>query len=330
MTKQLAGILILTLCLPVATAVARTQIIEDEVQEAQKIKTKRYFWTKTLDDLKIVGKVTHIPENNKLIVPYFRVTFATGGKYLNSVGGVTSSKTKVQSRLNGIDEQTMQDITNKMYADLLAQLAAQGYEVLDTATLDDNPDYQKLQDKASYPVIKKNKAMFTADNRFFPGTVAVKAFMLARDVDAIMLKADYTVNFVTVARNEKKFNILKDKSDVSVGQGINVFGEISAITEKGPVTFMIQQPIASDLPIGEVVDATTAMNKVSDGVALVGSVLGGRVGDRQSTSTVEVNATPAQYSAAVKDALGKSNGTLVSFMTAKLRGEEISEADMQE
>lgn len=154
--------------------------------------------------------------------------------------------------------------------------------------------------------------------------------MLARDVDAVMLKADYTVNFVTMARNEKKFNILKDKSDVTVGQGINVFGEIAAITEKGPVIFQIQQPIGSDIPLGSVADATTAMDKVSDGVALVGSVLGGNIGNRTSTTSVEVEADPDSYRNAAEDALGKSNGTLVSFMTAKIRGEELSESDRQQ
>lgn len=321
--------ILLALTLGASSAMARTDILEDEVQQAQKIKTKRYFWTKTLDDLKVVGKVKHIPDNNKVIVPYFRVTFATGGQYLNSVGGVTTSKTKVKSRLSGVAPETMQTITDEMYADLLRQLRDAGYEVLDVTTLDGNTDYQALQEKSNFPVIKKNHAQFTPSNRYFPGTVAVKAFMLARDVDAIMLKADYTVNFVTMARNEKKFNILKDKSDVSVGQGINVFGEISAITEKGPVTFQIQQPIGSELAVGSVADATTAMDKVSDGVALVGSVLGGKIGNRSSTTSVEVEADPQAYRTAAEDALTKSNGTLVSYMTAQIRGEEITDADMQ-
>ncbi|MCA9402465.1 MAG: hypothetical protein KC897_01675 [Candidatus Omnitrophica bacterium] len=327
--RKLLAVFLITL-MTAGIASARTDIIEDEVQKANKIKTKRYFWTTTLDDLNVVGKVKHIPENNKVIVPYFRVTFATGGKYLNAVGGVTTSKTKVKSRLTGVDEATMQKITDAMYADLLDRLREQGYEVVDVGILDANPDYQSLQEKSKYPIIKKDHAQFTPGGRFFPGAVAVKALMLARDVDAVMLKADYTVNFVTMSRNEKKFNILKDKSDVSVGQGINVFGEIAAITEKGPVIFQIQQPIGSEIPLGSVADATTAMDKVSDGVALVGSVLGGKIGNRTSTTSVEVEADPDAYRNAAEDALGKSNGTLVSFMTAQIRGEELSESDLQQ
>ncbi|MCA9399618.1 MAG: hypothetical protein KC618_07705 [Candidatus Omnitrophica bacterium] len=322
-------IMVLAAMLAASTGFAKTEIIDTEVQQAQKVKKKRYFWTKQLDDLKIVGKVKHIPENNKVIVPYFRVTFATGGKYLNAVGGITTSKTKIYSKLNGVEESIMQDVTNAMYEDLIQQLKDAGYEVLDVSMLDDNATYQKLAESSKFPVVKKNFAQFTPNNRYFPGTVSVKAFMLARDVDALMLKADYTVNFITMARNEQKFNLLKDKSDVAVGQGINVFGELAVITEKGPVAFMIQQPINSAFPIGEVVDATTGMNKVSDGVALVGSLLGGNVGNRQSTSTVEVNAEPEAYKKATADALSKSNGTLVSFMAASIAGEDLNEQDLQ-
>ncbi|MCA9401350.1 MAG: hypothetical protein KC713_06960 [Candidatus Omnitrophica bacterium] len=326
------NIIILLSFLLISTPVmARTLIEEENVQQAQKIKHKRYFWTKQLDDLNIVGKVKHIPENiNKVIVPYFRVTFALGGKYLNSVGGVTTSKTKVYSQLNGIDESLLQEITDQMYEDLLLQLKNNGYEVMDLSILEQNETYQKLQESSNYPILKKTSAMFTPQNRYYPATIAVKAYMLANEVDALMLKADYTVNFISMARNEKKFNLLKDKSDVTVGQGINVFGEISVLTEKGLVTFQIQQPITSDKPFGEVVDATTAMNKVTDGVAFVGSILNGKLGDRHSTSTVEVNADSALYKEAVTDALTKSNGTLASYMSATIEGEELSNEDIQE
>lgn len=329
MFRRIIVLSIFALLMPVVSF-ARTEINESEVQQAQKIKKKRYFFTKQLDDLKTVGKVKHIPENNKVIVPYFRVTFATGGKYLNSVGGITTSKTKVYSSLNGVAPEIMQEITNAMYDDLLKQLGDAGYEIQDLSVLQENDKYQKLQEKSKYPNIKKNHAQFTPDNRYFPGKVAVKAFMLANEVDALFLKADYTVNFIVLNRNEKKINILKDKSNVKVGQGINVFGEISVITKKGPVAFLIQQPINSNKPIGEVVDATTGMNKVSDGVALVGSLLGGKVGNRQSTSTVEVNAQPDSYKAAALDALNKSNTTLVSYMAASIAGEEIKDSDMKE
>lgn len=320
--------MLLILLFTASTGFAQISINEDNVQEGRKVTKKRYFFTKELSDLAIEGKIKNIPQNNKVIVPYFRVTFATGGSYLNSVGGVTTAKTKIYSSLNGVDSQAMQEITDAMYVDFLTQLTEEGYEVLDLSTLEENETYKKLQESSKYPDINKTNAQFTPNSRYFPTTVPIKAYMLARDVDALMLSADFTVNFIVLNRNEKKFNLTKSKAEVEVGQGINVFGEVSVIAEAGAVKFIIQQPISSDKPIGEVVDATTGMNKVSDGVALVGSLLGGKLGNRQSTKTVEVNTTPEAYKLAVADALNKSNVTLASYMAASINGEEISEDAM--
>lgn len=308
-------------------AFARIKINEDGISEGNKKKHKRWFFTQTLDDLAVEGKIKHIPQNNKVIVPYFRVTFATGGNFLNKEGGVTTSKTRVYSKLNGVSEDAMQEITNQMYADLLAQLKEAGYEVMDLSELEGNANYQKLQESSKFPIIKKTHAQFTPDKRYFPGTIPVKAYMLAREVDALMLQADYTVNFVVLKANEKKFNILNDKSDVEVSQGINVFGHLAVITESGPVTFRIQQPINSNIVFGQIEDATTAMNKVSDGVALASSLLSGKFGDRQSTNTVEVTSTNEEYKSAATDALSKSNATLASFMAASINGEELIEVE---
>lgn len=303
------------------TVHARIQIDESGVQEARKIKKKRYFWKKELADMAIVGKVKHIPENDNVIVPYFRVTFVTGGKYMNSVGGVTTSKTKVISSLNGVNEATMQEVTNAMYEHLLSQLEEAGYNVLDISALDSSDKFQSL-DRNDYPNIKKSLSQFTPKGLPYPGTIAVKAYMAAQDVDAIMLKADYTVNFVVLNENQKKISILRDKSDVEVGQGINVFGELAAISDKGAVSFVIQQPIGSDKPFGEVENATTAMNKVSDGVATVASLLNGRLGDRRSTNTVEVNANNAEYKVAAEDALTQANQALVGFFVDSTNSSE--------
>jgi hypothetical protein len=305
-------ILVLTLLVAFTSTLsfARTKIDETKVQESQKIRKKSYNFTKQIDDLKTVGKFKRIAKK-KIIIPYFRVTFATGGEYLNSVGGVTTAKTKVYSSLSSIEAQTMQEITNTIYTDLLTHLSEAGYEVEDISILEENDQYQKLQEKNKYPIIKKKHSQFTPNNSYYPGKSSVKAYMLASEIDALFLRADYTVNFVVLNRNKQKFSILKGKDQVKATQGINVFGELSITTKKGAVSFISQQPISSDKSFGELVKATTKMNKVSDSDALLASLRNGRAGDRQSTTTVEVNADPQLYKEAVNDDLNKASTTLV-------------------
>lgn len=303
---------------------ARMEVKDDTVQDAQKIKRKKFLFSKVIDDMNTVGNPKHIPDNNKVILPYFRVTYALGGKYLNNVGGVTTSKTKVMSKLTGVDEATMQQITDQIYADLLNQLKAVGFEVIDVATLESNEKFQKI--KRAYPVVKKDTAMFTPAGMPYPGTIDVKAYTLAQDVDALMLKADYTVNFVVLNRNEKKVSILKDKSDVAVSQGINVFGEISVITPKGFIIFQIQQPILSKKIFGDVENATTKMDKVGDGITMVAGILGGgKLGNRVSTNRVEVETTPEEYKVAAEDALVLANQTLAEYMASQIGEEEVAQ-----
>lgn len=286
------------------------------VQEAQARKKGRGLFQSTIADIEASGSRKVMDGQKTVVAPFFRVTFATDGKYRNSVGGITTATSKVYSKLNGVEEQTFQDITDNMYKNWIEELKAAGFEVLDNSVLETSANFKKVDDV--YPEVKKDHAMFTPTGLSFTDGFSDKSTLIANEVGVPVLKADLTVNFVIINRNEKKFSLTTSKAQVWVSQGINVLGEVTASNAKGQRKYTIGQPVTSDKAFGELVDATTGANKASDTVvAVAGALTDGLGSKRQSTMTVEVNAKGDEYQVAVEDAITQANQKVAQFIAAE-------------
>jgi hypothetical protein len=83
----------------------------------------------------------------RIAITSFGVEYQTKVKAYGSSFGSTSSSTSVLS-LDGVKPETMQAIADEAYAELVRDLTAAGYEVVDQATLEANDDYQRLKKRA--------------------------------------------------------------------------------------------------------------------------------------------------------------------------------------
>lgn len=284
------------------------------VQEAQK-KKSGFIIKRAIDDIKVDGKEKSLKGKTKIIIPFFRLNFVTDDKYRNSVGGATSTSTsKVKSSLEGVEPEVMQRVTDEMYADLIAQLQRAGYEVVSNDLLNGSEKYQKLDDE--YPEVKKDVVKVTPSGLTFPGRFRDPAPDISEDLDALVLKADFDVDFLVINRNESRFNLLKDKSHVDVTQGVNAVGVITVYAEDKMTTITVQQPVTSQRPFGVLSDETSALSKVNDvAVFASGWVTGQGLGSKRQTSRdFDVIADNNQYRLAVGDVFVQINRKVADIL----------------
>lgn len=84
----------------------------------------------------------------RIVISSFGVEFQTKLKSSSTGGFGSTSSSSAILNLSGVTPETMQALADEAYAELVKDLAAAGYEVVDTATLQGNEDYQKLVKRA--------------------------------------------------------------------------------------------------------------------------------------------------------------------------------------
>lgn len=107
-------------------------------------------------------KVSAIKGHEKIAIAEFGVEFYT---QLHAEGrGGSGSNAQVTAVLSGVSDDTLHAVAQQAYADTVASLQKAGFEVVDVATLKDNPKYQELEKKYGAP----SPYTFT-DESFFEG-----------------------------------------------------------------------------------------------------------------------------------------------------------------
>lgn len=87
-----------------------------------------------------------LTESKKVIIPNFKVYFQTEAKGASESGNfLTSNNARVSGKLRlAVDPKVLQELTDEMYNQLVADLKAQGYTVIDpTAFAEMYPDFKK-------------------------------------------------------------------------------------------------------------------------------------------------------------------------------------------
>lgn len=175
-------------------------------------------------------KVAAIKGHNKVVIAEFGVEFYT---QLHAEGrGGSGSNAQVTAVLNGVSDDTLRAVTQQAYADTVASLQKAGFEVIDPASLKDNPKFQELEKKYGAP----SPYTFT-DDSFFEGQPTIskifapegmqaffsssvirgnmgqridaqnqsrgeKEGQLAKELDATLLHVHYLASFGTVAASK--------------------------------------------------------------------------------------------------------------------------------
>lgn len=104
-----------------------------------------------VDDVKIDG-ASALEGVQDVVIGSFKVGFVESAKQTNQAKGTFmkssfGGKARGNVTLEGISEQTKQEITNAAYADFMSKLKAQGYNVVERSTLTSSGEYSAMATK---------------------------------------------------------------------------------------------------------------------------------------------------------------------------------------
>lgn len=261
---------------------------------------------------------------------------AGGGLTGNGFGG----KSTAHSTLEGIDNALLQSITDAAYKQFVADLKAQGFNVVDRKTLLDNPDFAGTKDYDS-PYEDTTGGIFskgTITKYFAPSSYNGKMKIFAGDIPNFsggfafgnpmtaaatiadkggprILHAAYMIDF---ANSEGYGSWASMSSSIKVGQGLTVVpegtkigivgGQAGTFSSKiGAVS--LGQPVTSDRAFADVTDATSTASRTVETMTNVIGVFGG-IGTN-ATRSYTFAAKPAAYKTAALDAWGDANKALM-------------------
>lgn len=298
------------------------------------------------DDI-VVDNADAFKGSNQIVVANFVVGFATyktdsskagGGLMGSGFGGKSTAK----SSLLGIDDATMQKITEAAYTNFVADMKAKGYTLADRNALLNFADFKRTKTYEN-PYEDSSGGLFGTSSKtkyFAPASFgSIRSFVdvpglsggFAFD-NAIAGAASYVksggpkvvsvVYVLDFANSEKYGSWATSTSSVSVGQGLTVIPEYTKITliggEGGSFSnpngsVRLGQPITSEKEFATVTDSTSDAAK---GVEIATNVIGimGGVGSNSSRE-FEFKARPADFTAAANDVLKQTNSALIGKMS---------------
>lgn len=278
---------------------------------------------------------------NQVVIGSFKVGFLEEKKEGSKarMGGM-GGKSTAHMKLNGVDQGTMQQITDAAYADFVSKLQGAGYTVVDRGALLASEDFKGASSDVA--PLREEKSFFGSSNTvtyLSPKALGEKIYWAAGEAGRTggfafsnsgmsaanyagktgtpVLFVSYLIDFAN-AEDGSGFTT----SSVSVGQGLSVkpssginfygapMGGTFSATTIGSVK--LGQPVYSTDTFGTL-RGTTSDAAVAGEVALniVGTMLG--AGSNQSRD-FEIDANTAQYKTVTGKIIGDANTQLTARM----------------
>ncbi|AXQ31409.1 hypothetical protein D0B54_23180 [Solimonas sp. K1W22B-7] len=291
-----------------------------------------------------------LPKSKRVAVAGFRVVFINYNTISAQVrasylpGRDTSgAKASMNVTLEGVDSATLQAITDKAYADFLAQLAAAGREVVPASEL---ASFHAEVEPSAQPYTKevlgaKGTAFApTGTPLFFTYADAgwtdktpfnQKSYRLlaplSEKLQAIVVAPLIVVDFANMSSSGNRSGLMARDAEVgaSLAMAVKAFTtpmiraeeSRSGMTSKGEeANASLQQGIGSELAFGTLQKVEESDNKGSKGlVDMVGGFMGmaNAGGAARSKSSNTARTDNAAYSAASLDAIGRSTATFAAW-----------------
>lgn len=264
-------------------------------------------------------------ESKKVLVPEFKVYFqlqaknsAETGHALSGLGSNRKESRVSQKMVLQVDQQVLQEITDGLYADFVANLKSLGYEVVDAKALAESyPEFKKYFEGTSMKAspyamndavvafgptgwkIEQQEFDLIASGLAKPGvTSAFNAFgttlqdvmVRATDkLDAIRVQPIFVVGFGSVMAS-KGFNSASVQSE----QGVKVLPGTQLKTGEGWTngSVSLRKYFGANEAYGKFVDASTLTDKSRNIMSALGTVLGAGGND---SSTVVLQADSAKF-----------------------------------
>ena len=114
----------------------------------------------------VVDGASALENVQDVVIGSFKIGFVESAKQTNKAKGTFmkrgfGGKARGNVTLEGISEQTKQNITNAAYADFMTKLKAQGYNVVNRSTLTSSDDYSSMTTK-QFPYLADNSGFLSA------------------------------------------------------------------------------------------------------------------------------------------------------------------------
>jgi hypothetical protein len=300
----------------------------------------------------VVTDATALKGIKRVAVPVFAVEFIVADNVSTTTSGFASAGRATSSlyyKLLGVGEADFQAITDKLYAEFLAELKASGVDVLSAADVAAAPTYRKLLASGSPAPIKSDsslmmsppglgiygfakmgggnsaqrKSLFSAFADVGAGFAAVGAItdtiQLGTELDATLLEVRMRVSFVQLSDDSKGFFGRLAGTAQTSGKSFPSIDNVMMGVQTGPMRSTVTAKHTLSLSADaftEVREKATTTGDVVGAVAL--GILKLAIGSKDSSSTkeLEVVAEPKTFSSVVGGGLGAAGSMLVARMKA--------------
>lgn len=288
---------------------------------------------------------------NSVVIGSFMVAFDTKkSQSAKAGGGLMGSgfggKSTANSDLTGVDDKTMQAITDAAYTDFVARLKAKGYTVADRSALLEHADFKGTTTFPSpYEDTSGGLLSHGTAIKYFSPTALGPIRPFGADIPGVGLSAGigfsnpsvggaqfaqktgqkviHVVYRLSYSNADSYGNSWTSSSAISVGQGltavpdathIGIIGGESGSFSTNVGSVALGQPLTSEKEFAKVNDATSGAAK---GIEVATNVIGimGGVGSN-SSRTYTFEADPAKYKAASLDVISQSTDALVGKMAS--------------
>ena len=273
----------------------------------------------------------------------FKVSFITFDKSSSKAQSSMASsdsgfaKLTLRAKLEGIDDNTFQQLTDFAYQDFIMQLKANGYEVVDREKIESAPSYAKLPTTASPFKVTSSFKSVTGGSResatFSPTGLPLyhkgsdyepaapfEIYSVADESNVPILNVHYIVHFAYFQGKTDNSGNTKI-AQMSMGQMVRMEYGSKLTLAVGPwSTFSnpngdlnLTWGEVSDITYGETSDSTSGAQKAANAFS---SVVGLFSGGSMSAREYLIQAKPGKYSAAVKDVVERTTSQFVKKMAS--------------
>ncbi len=293
----------------------------------------------------------------QVVIGGFKVGFNQSKRYENKrSGGLFQPDIRATGlvKLDGVDAQVQQQITDKFYEDFVALLAAKGYEVVSREIFTRTPEYETVKE-TDFPYTDDQSGLFSSygvgtvfsptqlggKQPFFPGEIQASAFSgfsgmslanalskFATHSDARVVNVSFTVDFAGTSSGDFFSGKL-----LEVGQLMSVDKGVVGITSGNKGVYAhrtgqltLGQPVGSEVQFATIENMTSAteagLETTANVVAglLSGGLTGAMARSQNQSREYVFHAEPDKYAEAALDALTKASHVMVDKMM-ELRAE---------
>lgn len=285
------------------------------------------------DDLKVQEEKAFAGVN-EVIVASFKVAFITEGKNTAKAGVGFGGASTAKSELKGVGDGVMQEITNSVYKDFVANMKAKGIKILDRSELLADKDFKDVK-TYDFPINDDGTRYFTPvefgkKSYFFPGESAdysggfafgnamTGAALYAERAHKKVISVLYTVNYINAEGSGN--SRWASSSSLEVGQGISVTpgSKLTIVGGQGGTfssnigNISLGQSVYSTKEFGTIKNTNSDAYKVAETALNVASALLG--GGTNQTREFEVKADATKYKAIATEVLKDTNKAIVNRM----------------